>query len=420
MPSIEGNIVNSEGTARGRIEINEASGLIEKVGAPTGKADILLGEELIFPGFIDVHVHARECKDHSQDYKEDFITAGNAAINGGVTAIAEMPNNPVPPIDDASYAEKKKLAEKCPIEVLLYAGIGPNTNPLSKKVPYKAFMGPSVGDLFFRSKEELEETIKRYEGQYVSFHCEDPEVLEANKDKPTHELRRPPEAETSAVDFALELIRKYKLHGKICHASTLAALEKVIEAKKAGMDVKAEITPHHLYFDQGIITDESNKFLQVNPPVRTGKDRLRMIEYLKNGDIDFLATDHAPHTLEEKEKGTSGMPHLDTYGPFVAWLIKEHGFSPAQIAKVCCENPGGFLDNFSEELVGGLASHCLASHNGKIAEGCSASFTILDMQKPITISKDMLKTKCAWSPFEGVTFPGSITKTIVKGKIYEN
>src|SRR3989338_6114653 len=104
MLSIEGNIIKNNKTFRGRIEIDE-SGIINKIGSPTGEADFVFKEELIFPGFVDLHVHARDCADHSKDYKEDFISAGGAAINGGVVAFAEMPNNPVPPIDNASYEE---------------------------------------------------------------------------------------------------------------------------------------------------------------------------------------------------------------------------------------------------------------------------------------------------------------------------
>ena len=409
MLTIEGNIVGDNKPKRGRIEIDTDTGLISKISSPTGRADILLKDELVFPGFIDIHVHARECADHSQDYKEDFLTAGMAGINGGVTAMAEMPNNPTPPIDDASYETKKTLTDKCPIEVFLYAGIGPNTKPLSKKVPYKAFMGPSVGDLFFHSKEELEEIIKSYTGQYVSFHCENPLILEQNKNQPTHELQRPPEAETSAVDFAIELIKKYSLHGKVCHCSTLASLEKVVSAKKEGVDITVEITPHHLYFDEEMLNKENIGWLQVNPPIRqSGADRLKLIELLKNGDIDYLATDHAPHTIEEKEKGTSGMPHLDTYAPFASWLASEHSFTPAEIARVCSQNPGEFLNNFS------------LNKYGKIEEGYVGSLTIMNMQKPVTIKKDTLKTKCGWSPFEVITFPGCVTMSIVKGKVYKN
>src|SRR6185369_6424326 len=131
MLSIEGNIVNNiDGIKRGRVEIGD-NGIISSVGQPTGSADILLKDELIFPGFIDLHVHARECADHSWDYKEDFTTASAAAINGGVVAFADMPNNQVPPVDDASYLAKQELTKKSAVDVVLYAGIGRNTKPLS-------------------------------------------------------------------------------------------------------------------------------------------------------------------------------------------------------------------------------------------------------------------------------------------------
>src|SRR3990167_181836 len=177
MLTIEGKIVNIDKVFRGRIKIDQ-SGMINKIGEPTGDADFIFKDELIFPGFIDLHVHAREDTSHTQDYKEDFTTAGEAAINGGVVAFAEMPNNPNPPIDDASYGAKKELTKKSEVEVVLYAGLGPLTKPLAKKVPYKVFMGHSVGDLFFTSLESLEEAIARYKGQSISFHCEDPKILE--------------------------------------------------------------------------------------------------------------------------------------------------------------------------------------------------------------------------------------------------
>lgn len=405
--SIEGNIVNNFGQLRQRIEIDKISGLIIKVSDPVGSADFIFKDELIFPGFVDLHIHAREDVSHKEDYKEDFKTAGEAAINGGVVAFAEMPNNPMPPIDDISYEAKKELTKKCPVEVLLYAGIGPNTKPLSEKFPYKVFMGPSVGELFFNSKKELEEVLKNYEGQNVSFHCEDPEILEKYKKELTHELKRPKEAEISAVDFALYLIDKYKLVGKICHCSTMEGIQKIVNAKNNGINVTVEITPHHLFFSEEFLNDENNKLLQVNPPIRKMKENaLFLINELKRGNIDFLATDHAPHTTLEKEKGVSGMPHLDTYGHFITWLIKEHKFAPEEIARVCSYIPGIFINQFIENKY------------GEIKEGYVGSLAVIDMNKPTLITKKILKTKCNWSPFKGITFPGSVVLTIVKGKVY--
>ena len=272
-------------------------------------------------------------------------------------------------------------------------------------------MGPSVGDLFFTNREDLEKAIAQYKGQNVSFHCEDPDVLEAHKQAETHELKRPPEAEISAVDFALYLIEKYDIIGKICHCSTIEGISKIIDAKKRGLNVSVEVTPHHLYFSaaaKALAEKDETKILQVNPPIRqTEANRLTLIKLLKNGDIDYLATDHAPHTIQEKQKGISGMPHLDTYGPFVTWLMKKHGFTPEEIVRVCSFNPGNFINQFTNKKY------------GKIEEGYVGSLTILDMNKKNIITKEMLKTKCGWSPFEGDTFPGSVVMTIVKREIYD-
>ena|SRR3989344_5002503 len=407
MLTIEGNIVNKEKTFRGRIEIDQ-SGIINKIGEPTGDADFILKDELIFPGFIDLHVHARECVDHTQDYKEDFKTAGEAAVNGGVVAFMEMPNNPTPPIDDTSYNAKKELIKKTEVEVALYAGIGPETNALSQKVPYKIYMGPSVGDLFFKSLEDVERVLAKYRGQCVSFHCEDPKILEDNKNESLHETRRPPQAEIYAIDFALSMIEKYNLQGKICHCSIREGIEKIKAAKAHKLNVVAEVSPHHLFFDQEMLTEANRNWMQMNPPLRTRGDREYLIEALREGVIDFIATDHAPHSKEEKLKGTSGTPQLDTYGSFTTWLMKEHNFTVEEVARVCSINPANFINDFLREK------------HGKIEKGYVGSLTILDTKKPILVTKKILKTKCRWSPFEGITFPGSVSMTIVKGKILKN
>jgi dihydroorotase len=496
--TIEGKIVNIDGVRQGRVEIDESSGLITSVSQPTGKADLVFKEELIFPGFVDLHVHAREDVSHNQDYKEDFVSASAAAINGGVVAIAEMPNNPVPSIDEKSYADKKALTAKSKIEIVLYAGIGQGSKPLfgsapaespfgihrptnqpinghattQTLVPYKAFMSPSVGDLFFKSQAELDETLERYQGQSVSFHCEDPEILEKFKNQATHEARRPKEAEISAVGFVLKLIEKHQLQGKICHISAKESLNLIVEAKKQGVNVTCEVTPHHLYFDDTAIASVAKqsfsgdkiassslrsrfgglgsdallamtKLLQVNPPIRSREDREALLLGLKNGQIDFLATDHAPHTKEEKLTGVSGIPHLDTYGLFVSWLMREHQFAPEDITRVCSFNPGKFLNQFTptpeprgrksvdewletqrilprshgdKSVVWGF----IKNQYGKIEAGYTGSLTVIDVRQTTLVKAENLKTKCAWSPFEGMEFPGKVIATIIKGKTYKH
>jgi dihydroorotase len=411
MLRVEGKIVNHDREFFGSIEIDTVSGLIVSVGAMTGESDLDVGKCLIFPGFGDIHIHAREDVSQTQSYKEDFASVSAAAIHGGVTHVADMPNNPVAPVDDGKYVAKEALAEKAAVHVTLYAGIGPGTDPLLRHVPYKAFMGPSVGDLFFASQGQLERAIAKYRGKNVSFHCEDPVVLEAYRSAATHEQRRPAEAEITATEFALYLIEKYELVGKLCHYSTGEGLRKVIAAKQRGVRVTCEVTPHHLFFDDSMLTPENRPWLQMNPPLRGEADRLAMIEALRCGDIDYIATDHAPHTLEENAKGISGVPHLDTYGAFATWLMAEHQFSAKNIARVCAYNPGHFVNEFLPDGFG--------KGYGVIAPGYVGSLTILDLDTPYVVTRGSVKTKCGWSPFEGYTMPGSVRATIVRGKVYE-
>jgi dihydroorotase len=395
------------------VEVDEKTGLITRVapGEMTGQADLVAMDALIFPGFGDVHVHAREDAGGTQAYKEDFKTCSEAALNGGVAFMADMPNNPEAPVDDAGYAAKEKLTRRALVDVVLYAGIGPGTVPLRRKVPYKLFMGPSVGDLFFASLGEIEKTLANYRGQAVSLHSEEPELLEKHKNAATHEAQRPPEAEAAAIEFAIHLIEKFDLQGKICHLSTAVGLELIRAAKKRGVAVTAEVTPHHLYFDQTMLTPQNRPWLQMNPPLREPADRQALIEGLREGVIDYLATDHAPHIKEEKQKGVSGVPHLDTYGAFAAWLMAAHLFTPQEIARVASVNPGVFVKPYLPDGSG--------QGFGRIAPGYIGSLAVIDPGAAAKVEEARLKTKCGWSPFTGVEFPGQVRATIIRGRIYK-
>jgi dihydroorotase len=410
MLRVEGRIANHDREFEGAIEINTETGLIENVGPTTGRSYLDLRGQIIFPGFGDLHIHAREDASQSQAYQEDFSTVSAAAIHGGVTHVADMPNNPVATVNDARYAEKEELTAKSAVHVTLYAGIGPDTSPLMRHVPYKVFMGPSVGDLFFTSREQLEGVIAKYRGKNVSFHCEDPAILEESKGAATHEQRRPARAEIAATEFALTLIERYGLIGKLCHYSTKDGLEKIASAKARGVLVTAEAAPHHLFFDDTMLTDENRLWLQMNPPLRSREDRLALIAALREGLVDYLATDHAPHTPEDKMGGKSGVPHLDTYGAFATWLMAEHGFSARDIARVCAYNPGCFVKEFLPQGFG--------NGFGVIEPGYFGSLSILNPDAPTAVRREDMKTKCGWSPFEGYTFPGRVTYTILNGNVY--
>jgi len=403
---IAGQLVSPEGVRAGQVRF--AGDTIDAVGPSLGKPDQEFGGDcLIFPGMGDIHIHARDDVSESETYKEDFCTAARAAIRGGVVHVADMPNNPVAPIDDASYRSKKEHLRKRspPIQVTLYAGIGPGTKKLSFAAPYKVYMGPSVGDLFFTSLDQLDGVLAGYRGCDVSFHCEDPVLLEQHKGAATHEDRRPPECEVSATKFALRMIEKYDLTGKLCHYSVGEGLPLIREARKRGLKVTCEVTPHHLYFDTSDITELNRGLMQMNPPLRGTTDRVAMLAALREGELDYLATDHAPHTLDEKAHGISGQPHLDTYGPFVTWLIVKQGFRPEQVAAFCCTNPGRFVNPYTAP-----------KKFGRIEPGYAASLTVLNLACPVTIRREDLATRCGWSPFEGVTFPGSVEAVFIDGR----
>lgn len=402
---VEGRFADIDGVRTGQLVIE--NGIISDFVTSGEKPDHVFSDDcLIFAGMGDIHIHAREDVTGKQNYKETFATASAAALHGGVVHVADMPNNPAAPVDDASYKAKLQLLQKgkYPVEFTLYAGIGPATQPLSFPVPYKAYMGPSVGDLFFQSLSDLDDTLASYRGQAVSFHCEDPLLLEQNKHQPLHEDQRPPECEISATRFAIQMIEKYQLRGKLCHYSVGEGLELIRDAKKRGLAVTAEVTPHHVFFDTSMLTDENRKWMQMNPPLRSPNDRIAMLEALRDGTADYLATDHAPHTIEEKKKGVSGQPHLDTYGPFVTWLLMEQKFTPERIAAICCANPGEFVNPYHP------------TPRGRLLPGNIGSLTVLNLKRPITLRNDDVKTKCQWTPFADVEFPGSVEAVFVDGR----
>jgi dihydroorotase len=175
-------------------------------------------------------------------------------------------------------------------------------------------------------------------------------------------------------------------------------------ARQRGLQVTAEVTPHHLFFDTEGLTDDNRPWMQMNPPLRSRPDRAAMLEALRDGTADYLATDHAPHTIPEKGKGVSGQPHLDTYGPFVTWLLVEQGFTPQRIAEVCSANPGAFVNAFRPEKL------------GRLLPGYVGSLTVLDLKRPTVVRREDLRTRCGWSPFEGVTFPGGVAAVFVRGE----
>lgn len=417
---LEAICVTSLEVKRQQIRFDEATGLILEIGdlkVPQDGLDFSYNNDcLLFAGMGDVHIHAREDVSGKNNYKEDFLTAFAAMKNGGVCHAGDMPNNPVPPVDEASYEAKFRLGQKAEGCLWFYAGIGPETRPLSYPVPYKVYMGPSVGELYFKDLKTLDETLAHYQGQSVSFHCEDPEILEAHKQMPTHHERRPVQAEAVATRDALLLIEKHKLKGKLCHYSSDEGLKLIRAARARGVFVEIEVTPQHLYFDIDHIDASELKIFQMNPPIRFANDRKALMAALNNQEINYLATDHAPHTHEEKDKGTSGLTGLDTYAGFVAWLL-DQGVPPTLVAKVTAENPGEFFNQFLPSWKKLSPTYLgFGAGLGHLKPNYRANFTVINLKTEEVVSVERLKTKVQHSPFLGVTFPGKLMNLFIGGR----
>lgn len=389
---VEGKLVDAvDGVRRGQVQIE--NGVITRVGDGLGKTDLAFGEDhLIFPGFGDVHVHLRQ----GQSHKETFETGVAAALNGGVCFMLDMPNNPRSPVDAETLEAKRREAGEWPVDLDFYAGIGPGTRPFHHRF-YKAYVGPSIGPLFFHDDEDLEGTLQHYGGRRITFHCEDPVIMRACEGAPDHEDRRPPEAELKAVETVVALGKKYGFQVHVAHMSVVGSLELLDGAL-------CEVAPHHLYFDrENRLEMERNEWLKMNPPLRTRENRLALLEAFRAGRIDYLATDHAPHTREEKASDNpSGVPLLDTYGAFVAWLLVDQGFTPEHLARHACLLPGLFMER----------------PVGRIAPGYKGHLAVLNLRSPWTVRAEDVRTKCAWSPFEGETLPGRVEVAVASGRVF--
>ena len=409
---VEGRVVAPGGIDEVQVGVSE--GVIREIRRQglRGARTIRARGCLVFPGFIDGHVHLRE---PGWEYKEDFASGTAAAVHGGVTTVVDMPNNPVPATTRETLAKKRRLADaKGHVDVRLHGGVlGSDVAALREVkdlvVGYKIYLARSTGGLVF-PVDRLGEAMRAVEptGRPLSLHCEDQQVIDSREAALAGEKRqdlycdiRPPEAEVSSVEATLAALRANRaLRMNVCHASTSGTISAVSAARTAGLRVACEAALHHVFFSRKAAL--GNPLLRTNPPLRREGDRATVVEGLRTGKVNFLVTDHAPHTREEKlEEGMSGVPGLDDYGHVVSWLLKAQGFGPNNIASVCSENPAAYY---------GLPDR------GEIAVGKRADFAILDMGTPERVSGERLMTKCGWSPYEGVEFPGRVRWTIRGGE----
>jgi dihydroorotase (multifunctional complex type) len=409
---LEGKVVRPTGIEE--MQVGVSNGKIAEIRRQglRGARKINAERCVIFPGFLDIHVHLRE---PGWEHKEDFMTGTEAAVHGGVTAVVDMPNNPRPATTVEVLREKSSLAKaKARVEVRFFGGIdGEKLDDIERikdmVVGYKIYLSSSTGSSPF-PEDALPEAFRKVlgTGHPVSLHCEDQSVvnrmarlLEGVNRQDVHCDIRPPEAEQSAVSKVIGALRGAKgVQANVCHASTGPTLELVSMAANEGLSIRCEATLHHLYYNRRAMLE--NGLLKTNPPLRSEDDRQALLRGISSGGVSYLVTDHAPHTEEEKKSfGPSGVPGLDDYAHVVSWLIRSQGVDPVTIARVASYNPAKYV---------GLLE------KGEVAVGKSADFTILDLDSPERVRREDVRSKCGWSPYEGKEFPGKARWTIANGE----
>ena len=409
---LEGKVVAPGGLLD--TEIGVTGGVIAEIARGLrGSRRIRAGSCLIFPGFLDMHVHLRE---PGWEKKEDFRTGTLAAVHGGVTTVADMPNNPTPTTTPEALAEKERLAaEKAKVDVKCYGGVAAGKvsrlgGLADRVVGFKLYLSETTGTGAFPASEmgEVFELAGGF-GRPVSLHCEMQSVIDRKRAElagagapDLHCDVRPPEAEVESVEGVLAALKAHPAAtANICHASTGETVRLVGAARAGGLRARCEAALHHLYFNRRAKLDK--RLLKTNPPLRPESDREALLEGVRGGAVSFLVTDHAPHLESEKaEDGAAGVPGLDDYGHVVSWLIKEQGVAPGVIARIASENP---------------ARHLLLGDRGEIAVGKRGDFTILDLRSPEKVTNDRVLSKCGWSPYEGREFPGRARWTISRGEV---
>ncbi len=366
---------------------------------------------LLLPGVIDPQVHFRE---PGLEHKEDLTTASRACAKGGVTSFLEMPNTKPLTITQAALDDKlQRAAQKSIVNYGFFIGATPANLPdLLSATPacgIKIFMGSAHGDLLVDTAASLEPIFARGE-RLIAVHAEDQGRIDRRKqefsgitDPAIHSQIQDDIAALNATKLALELSQKYQRRLHILHLSTAIEVEYLREHKPAW--VTAEVTPQHLLLN----TDAYSKIgtlAQMNPPLRGHHDNEVLWQGLLDGTIDFIATDHAPHTLEEKAKGypntPSGMPGVETALPVMLTQA---------VAGKCT------IEQVSQWMSSAVAKAYGIPNKGAIAIGYDADLILVDVENYHPVTRADLETKCGWSPFEGWNLTGYPSYTIVNGNV---
>jgi len=378
---------------------------------------------LVFPGLIDVHTHMRQ---PGGEQKEDFYTGTSAALAGGVTSIFAMPNTSPAVTSRDTLDLVLDLAEQnavCDYGVFMGAT---NTNmrlkadnPDLRECGLKMYMGSSTGDLLVEDFGAQYEHFDLYPHErIIGVHAEhEPAVRYFGQ----HGERRPHIAAEIEVARAVALAERCNRRVHICHVSSRREVEIIRDARSRGVPVTCEYAPHYLFlttdFEHGSMPDERTRALQafvpgsmpapaslfqMNPPLRQERD----IETLwANLDVaDCIATDHAPHTLDEKRNATppSGVPGLETMLPLLLTAVHDGRLGLPDVARLCCEGPARTFNMGAK---------------GRIAVGYDADITLVDPHEQWVIGDRPYYSKCGWSPFAGWRVRGAVKQVFLRGQL---
>ncbi|MFP4123396.1 dihydroorotase [Coleofasciculus sp.] len=365
----------------------------------------------LLPGVIDPQVHFRE---PGLEHKEDLFTASCACAKGGVTSFLEMPNTRPLTTTQAALDDKlKRASEKCLVNYGFFIGATPANLPdLREAQPtcgIKIFMGSMKGGLLVDSEEALEPIFA--EGtRLIAVHAEDQERIRERREKfagindpAIHSQIQDNQAALNATQLALKLSKKYQRRLHILHLSTGEEAELLRRDKPTW--VTAEVTPQHLLLNTSAY-EKIGTLAQMNPPLRSPQDNATLWQALLDGVIDFIATDHAPHTLDEKAQtypdSPSGMPGVETS---LALMLTQAIQGRCTLAQV------------SNWMSTAVAKAYRIPNKGAIAPGYDADLVLVDLENYRPVRREELLTKCGWSPFEGWNLTGWSVITIVGGKV---
>ena len=414
------NIVNENTITESDIAIKDSR--IELIASSINveaKKIIDVNGRYVIPGLIDDQVHFRE---PGLTHKGEIATESKAGLAGGVTSYFEMPNvNPTTTTNE-NLTKKFAIASKKSLSNYSFHLGASNTNieeiksvDINQAAALKVFMGASTGEMLVDSLDALDD-IFHYSPLTVVTHCEDPQrVLDNEKlffekygsdlSAKQHHLIRDVESCYLSSSLAVSLAKKYDANLHVFHLTTAKEMDLFTSGAVDGKKITAEVCVHHMYFNESYYAELGNQ-IKCNPSIKEESDRLALIKALHEDKIDIIATDHAPHTWDEKmlsyPEAPAGLP------------LVQHGL---QILMDFYHDGILSLETIVEKTSHNVAKRFQVKDRGYIREGYYADLAILDTDKPYQVSEENILYKCGWSPFLGKTFNSSIHMTIVNGHI---